>query len=186
VKLVALVVLVGLAGCATSRPRSDDRLITEEDDPAARAAHIGRRHPGEDAPPSAAVAPAPAPPRGPLARAGSIARAELDAVLDAGPGAFLRGIQVDAEVVDRRLRGWRIRRFWPGDGRFARVDLLPGDLVLTVNGHLIVRPEHLQSVWDGLRDAHRLTVEVERAGAIYQLDYTIVDSPVPSGSNSGP
>ena len=125
-------------------------------------------------------------PRGPLARTGSISRDELDRVLDAGPGAFLRGVVVDAEVVNRRLRGWRIRRFWPGDPRFARVDLLPGDLVLTVNGHLIVRPEHLQGVWDGLREAHRLTVEIERAGAIYELDYTIVDSPAASGSNTAP
>jgi hypothetical protein len=181
VRVAALLALTCVLGCATSRPRSDQPLITEEDDPAARAAHIGGERPAAPAPPAE-----PAAPRGPLARAGRIPREQLDAVLDAGPGAFLRGIQVDAEVVDRRLRGWRIRRFWPGDARFAQVDLLPGDLVLSVNGHLIVRPEHLQSVWDGLRDAHRLTVEVDRQGAIYQLDYTIVDSPAPSGSNSGP
>ena len=180
-RLAATLLLLLGAACASPPPRPDYPLITEEDDPAARAAHIGGGKPHPAAPEDRQPAPVVA-----RARSGSIARAELDTVLDAGPGAFLRGLQVDPEVVDHRLRGWRIRRFWPGDARFARVDLLPGDLVLTVNGHLIVRPEHLQSVWDGLRDAHRLTVEVDRQGAIYQLDYTIVDSPAPPGSNSGP
>jgi hypothetical protein len=173
-----MLVLGGLAACASTRPRTDEHLITEEDDPAARAAHIGGARP---------AAPAPAPrPRPPLRRTGSIGREELDVVLDAGPGAFLRGLQVDPELVERRLRGWRVRRFYPDDPRFEAVDLLPGDLVLTVNGHLIVRPEHLQKVWDGLRDAHTLVVQVERAGSVFELEYTIVDSPAPPRSNTAP
>jgi len=163
-----------LAACAATPARPDGPLITEDDDPAARAAALAT-------PPTA-----PEPARLPPLRSSAIARATLDAVLDAGPGAFLRGVQVDAELMDRRLRGWRIRRFWPGDPRFARVDLAPGDLVLSVNGRLIVRPEHLQRVWDSLHEANQLVVEVERAGSVYKLEYTIVDSLAPPGSNPGP
>ena len=178
-RLAAALLLLG--ACAGSPPRPDYPLITEDDDPAAKAAHIGGGKPPPGAPEERQ-----APPAQPRTRTGSIGREQLDTVLDAGPGAFLRGLQVDPEVVDHRLRGWRIRRFWPDDARYARVDLLPGDLVLSVNGHLIVRPEHFQRVWDDLRDAKQLVVEVERAGAVYRLEYTIVDSPPPAGSNTGP
>jgi len=184
VRVAAALAFLLLAACAPPPPRPDYPLITEEDDPAARAARIGGG-PKSDEASGAALAP-PRKPRGPLTRTGTIRRDELDTVLDAGPGAFLRGMTVDAEIVDRRLRGWRIRRFWPDDPRFERVDLLPGDVVLAVNGHLIVRPEHFQRVWDGLREAKVLFVEVERAGAVFQLQYTIVDSPAQPGNNSGP
>ena len=187
-RLAARVVVAGLllGACAGAPGRPDYPLISEDDDPAARAAGIGQE--GAAARPPAARPASPAPPRtrGPLARSGSIRREELDAVLDAGPGAFLRGVQVDAQIVERRLRGWRIRTFWPDDARFARVDLLPGDVVLSINGRLVVRPEHLQRVWDSLREATTLVVEVDRDGAVYRLEYTIVDSPPLPGSNTGP
>ncbi len=180
-----LALATALSACASSGRRPDYPLITEEDDPAAHAANIDGDGDGDgdDGRLPAAAAP---PPRGPLARSGSILRADLDTVLDAGPAVFLSGLRIDAEIQDRRLRGWRIRAFWPDDPRFARVDLLPGDLVLSVNGRLIVRPEHLQRVWDSLRDATGLVVEVERAGSVYRLEYTIVDSPPLPGSNPGP
>ena len=184
---LALAAVLLLGACATPATRPDYPLITEDDDPAARAAGIGHGSTRPHAAGTPTAAPAPAKrARGPFARTGQITRDELDGVLDAGPGVFLHGMVVDADVVDGRLRGWRIRSFQVNEPKYDHVDLQPGDVVLAVNGRLIVRPEHLQRVWDSLREAKALVVDVERHGATFKLEYTIVDSPAPPGSNTGP
>jgi hypothetical protein len=163
--------LVFAAGCATA-PRTDDSpLINEEE-------QIGRR----PAPEPAEPAPAPVA----RVREGRIDRAVLDRVLDAGPGVFLAGLEVDADVEGKRFHGWRVVSFFPQDPRYAGVDLVPGDLVVRVNGRVIVRPEHFQEVWDGLRRANALVVEITRGGERFLLQYAIVDKPPASEEKSVP
>jgi predicted small lipoprotein YifL len=106
-------------------------------------------------------------------RAGTIARDDLLTVLNAGPGRFLRGLRVQAVLEARRFRGWQVLSFWPCDPRYAAVDLAAGDVVTRVNGVALERPEHLQRVWDGLRDAPALVVDVERVGGGFRLEYAI-------------
>src|SRR5690242_20645729 len=70
----------------------------------------------------------------PAARSPGVARSELVAVLDQGPGAFLRGVRVKVVQGAHGFAGWEILSFWPDDARFAHVDLAPGDVILKVNG----------------------------------------------------
>jgi hypothetical protein len=173
--VLPLVALLVLPACV----RSQRSLPPYEDDPAAgrlldEDAEAGLAAPGPGAPQL-------------RQRTGTIARAELEPWLDAGPPRFLAGVRLTALVdkVDRRtrFRGWTLTAFWPGDPRFAGVDLLPGDVILRVNGVVPVRPEHLQTVWDGLREATTLVVDVERPSAggrqveAFQLRYEIVEAP---------
>jgi general secretion pathway protein C len=172
VRAIPLALCLVASACAwhSSRP---DPLVSEEDDPA--AGH-GPPVAADDAPP-----PAPAKPACAVAApkdrhtSGTIARAELDQVLNAGPGAFLQGVRVDPELDGGHFRGWRVRTFWPCDARYAHVDLVAGDVVVRVNGSSIERPETLMHVWDGLREATALDVELDRDGAPVHLRYAIAD-----------
>jgi hypothetical protein len=173
-----LAVCVVVSACAAT-PR-DPGIPSDVDDPAAMPDErlLNERDERAEAPPKVAE----------RRRTGTILRHELDAWLDGGPPRFLRGVPVHAAVIQEagaptRFQGWVVEAFWPGDARFATVDLQPGDIIRTVNGVALARPEHLQSVWDGLREATRLVVEVTRppnhsdVSETFTLEYMIVDTP---------
>jgi S1-C subfamily serine protease len=125
-----------------------------------------------DEPPAPALAPPPAAPV--RATTGLVERPALDQVLDAGPGAFLAGMEVTPRFVERRFVGWEIVRFWPGDRRFAGVDLRPGDVVSAVNGRGVARPDQVQVIWEELRTAEAIIVAAHRAGQPFELRFQVV------------
>lgn len=100
-------------------------------------------------------------------------RKDLNRVLDRGPADFLASIDNDALVDGGRFRGW-IFRGWR-DHRFAAADLLPGDIVRSVNGKPIETPVQFKEVWDGLRSANELRIEGERDGKPLTIRYPIKD-----------
>ena len=100
-------------------------------------------------------------------------RKDLNRVLDRGPADFLASIDNDALVEGGRFRGW-IFRGWR-DHRFAAADLLPGDIVRSINGKPIETPVQFKEVWDGLRQAQELRIEGERDGKPLSIRYPIKD-----------
>ena len=158
------------------------------------AACAGAAAPGPMAPtaydeddPCAAHAPAPTPAPAPAAEparadrslpppgssAGEIERPALHDVLEAGPGRFLAGIEVEPVFREQRFAGWQIVRFEPADPRIARAPLAAGDIVLAVNARSIAKPQQLQRVWEDLRTASELVIAGERSGAAFELRYAI-------------
>jgi type II secretory pathway component PulC len=115
----------------------------------------------------------PEPPPAPPSTEGTIARAELDAVLAAGLGRFLQRIETEAHVDAGRFVGHRVRAL--SDGVFAGVDLQPGDTIVSVNGLPIERPEQAMAAWDALRVASELTIEYLRDGEARQLRFAIAE-----------
>ena len=105
----------------------------------------------------------------------TIARSRLAEVLDASPGYFLQHVQTEPRFDRGRFRGWRVVSFFPGDDRFAGVDLQAGDVVTRVNGKPIEEPDQFMRVWTELRSSPELTVDVERNGAPRTLRWTIAD-----------
>ncbi len=123
--------------------------------------------------PIAEASPAPdAPPPAPPRREGTIARAELDAVLAEGLGRFLSHVVTEPHLDQGRFVGFRLREV---DALFEGVDLAAGDTLLSINGAPIERPEQALSVWNGLRVASELTIEYLRAGERRQLRFEIAD-----------
>jgi type II secretory pathway component PulC len=106
---------------------------------------------------------------------GAISRAELARVLDASPGYFLQQVQTEPRFAHGHFHGWRLVSFFPGDARFAGVDLQAGDVVTRVNGKAIEAPDQFMNVWTELRSSKELVVDVERAGAPRTLRWTIAD-----------
>lgn len=117
----------------------------------------------------------PAPAYAPPVTTGTILRAELAPVLDAGLGRFLQGVVTEPRLEDGDFVGFEIVSLYPDDPRFARLDLQPGDVVTRVNGQSIERPEHALSVWTSLRVASQLLVEYRHEGEPRELRFEIVD-----------
>jgi hypothetical protein len=115
-----------------------------------------------------------------ITRRGTIDRAALDAVLDRGPGVFLGGFELAPHFRDQRFAGWAIVRFLDSATYFGDVDLQPGDVVMTVNGHTVARPRNLQELWLDLRLAESIVVQAERDGQPFELRFDVIDAAGPS------
>jgi type II secretory pathway component PulC len=127
------------------------------------------------APPPRVRAEAPPPEPEPVATSsGVIHRAELDAVLDAGPGAFLTRLEIEPVMEGESFVAFQVAALHD-EAMFSGVDLLPGDRLVSVNGQSIERPEHAMTVWSSLRVASELRVVVIRAGASRELRFAIID-----------
>lgn len=98
----------------------------------------------------------------------------MDGVLSAGIGAFLAGVQVEPAFDADRFTGWEIISFWPDEPRFATVDIIPGDVIKTVNGRSLERPEHVQALWQTLPTAASIDILLVRNGRPFELHYAIV------------
>jgi hypothetical protein len=139
----------------------------------------------EDLPTERAKAPAATPepaarleaPAGKGARTGTIERAKLIAVLDHGPGEFLRQLEVTPHLEGQRFVGWQLVQLLDRSGPLATIDLAPGDVLLAVNGQPLSRPDQLQTVWDSLRTANEVVADLWRGNAKLQLRFSI-DPPV--------
>jgi type II secretory pathway component PulC len=106
----------------------------------------------------------------------TLARSAVHAVVAQGLGYFLQRVELDDQPVfeGQRFHGFRIARlhdekFWDG------VDLMAGDVVTSVNGLPIERPEQAQTAFDSLEVSSELRVAYERAGQGRELVYSIVD-----------
>lgn len=160
--LLAALALVAGAACGP-KVRLDDPSPFEEDDPRAKGAPVDLEVVAE------------APVAAGRTRTGEVDRPTLHEVLDRGPGAFLRGVEISARIHNDRFTGWRVVQFMPNEHRFDAYDLVPGDVVRTVNGHEISRPNHLHDLWEELRDAEAIVVAVERGGAPFELRLDVLD-----------
>jgi len=132
------------------------------------AEDVGRDPPSEPIP--TATLPV-SPPRAPF----TLLRGEVNRTLDAAPGAFLRRITTEARLKQGRFAGWRIVAFSPRDQIFSDGPLKTGDVIVKVNGHSLERPDDLIELWQAMRSAPSLTVEVERNGILSTLRWTILD-----------
>lgn len=145
---------------------------------AARSAHLDLPPPEEPDDPLAELSPDAAPrlvPPVAAPAANPLTRSELQSVLSLGPSAFLQGIRVKPTFLGKRWGGWEIVSFWPDDPRFGAVDLRPGDVVESVNGMRLERPEELWELWDSLTRVPSLNVTYVRRGVPRTLSFPIAD-----------
>ena len=131
------------------------------------------------------VAPLPAAHAGKALRAGTIARDRLIAVLDAGPGMFLRQLEVAPRMAGDRIVGWQLVQLIDPGGPLGDVDVAPGDVLLAINGKPLERPDELQTLWDSLRTANELKAQLSRGDARLELRFTIAP-PVAVPASSPP
>lgn len=155
--LVAVLVAAAAAACG---PKVNPQAPFDEDDPRAGAT-IDAGVAIDAAPPIDAAAP--------TVRATAVSRAVLTAVLDAGPADLLASFEVTAERPDGAFQGWRLVRLLRGGRRFAGLDLQPGDLLTSVNGHALESPPDLGVLWEELRTARAIEAVLVRQGARFTI-----------------
>ncbi len=124
-------------------------------------------------------------------RSGSVPREAVVRVLNEGPAMFLRGHDVAPVADGPTLIGWRLMRFFPTReaSPLSELDVLPGDVLLSVNGTFVERPEHLMAVWQSLYTAPEIRAVLARNLERIELHYQIVDvappavAPAPAAPN---
>ncbi len=115
---------------------------------------------------------------------GSIHRADLTRVVDAGLGRFLQHVEVDASVENGRFQGFRIVRLTPPEF-WMGIDLRPGDVVTEINGMSIERPPQAYQAFTALKLAERLVVSYLRQGQPRELVFPIKPKPAPETPPGG-
>ena len=154
--LLGSLVVTAAVACG---PKVDTRTPFDEDDPRAGTVPI-----------DAGVIDAPTVDAAPLGvRATEVTRAGLVAVLDAGPGELLRSLEVSAVRDGDKFQGWRLVRLLPSGKRFAALDVVPGDLIVGVNGHALESPPDLAALWQELRTAATIEAVIERSGTTFTV-----------------
>lgn len=162
---VLLVALLAAAACAPKAPQTK----AFDDDLAAPKAQ-------QQAPESLAEPPTEAraeAPTAPGARTGTIDRAHLVAMLDKGPAEFLHQIEVAPHMDGQKFVGWQLVQLIDAHGALGGVDVVPGDVLLAVNGRQLVRPDQLMELWDSLRTANEVVAEVWRGRDKLELRFAI-------------
>jgi type II secretion system protein C len=135
---------------------------------------------GAAPPPPTASVPAPKPPPASSPAASSpdhrLPRSAVHQVVAQGLGWFLQYVEVSDQpvFVAGKFHGFRIAAlrdsaFWAG------VDIKPGDVIVSVNGFPIERPEQAETAFESLDVASELHVAYERDGKARDLVYAIVD-----------
>jgi S1-C subfamily serine protease len=166
-------VVLAIAACGP-RAANTPRTLDEELEP---RAPTGTAPAAEAGPPEAHAAPRAVAPPGKGLRTGTIARASLVAVLDAGPATFLRQLEVAPRLSGDQFVGWQLVQLVDHAGPLHDVDLVPGDVLLAINGKPLSRPEQLQTVWDSLRTANEVTAQLWRGEAKLELHF-VIDPPI--------
>ncbi len=92
-----------------------------------------------------------------------------DAVLR-GPSWFIQQVAVEPVVVGRSFRGFMLTRLFGGN---EAQGLLVGDIVQRVNGRSIERPDQFMRVWQQLKGAEHLTVQIVRHNKPLELTWAI-------------
>jgi hypothetical protein len=162
--------VLALAACG---PKVDPRSPFDEDDPRARAARDAEAKAA--APIEPPVEPAPPAPTGPVVREGNLQRAVLLATLDAQPGELLQCFEVAAVENGGKFTGWRLVRFIRRCGdRFNGIDLAVGDVLVSVNGRVIMKPADLSDLWAELYKADVIVAELRRGTSPFVLRFNIV------------
>ncbi|HKQ69119.1 MAG TPA: serine protease [Polyangiaceae bacterium] len=115
----------------------------------------------------------------PPARPGHLRRSDVIATLSSGFGPFLTRVQVEPVLVSGRFRGWKIVKFREGDPLARGAALMPGDVVTSVNGRPLERPEQALAAFQALALDKELRVSYERSGSPRELVMPI-DEAAPS------
>ena len=125
-------------------------------------------------------------PVGPGLRTGTISRAALVAVLDQSPGLFMQQFEVTTLMDGNRFVGWQFVQHVGKDPMLRRLDLVPGDVLVAINGFPLSRPDQAWTMWQSLRTADRIVADLLRGEQKFQLEFAIEGAPLPSPSPSPP
>jgi hypothetical protein len=101
---------------------------------------------------------------------GVIDRAGLVLIIDAGLGRFFQKVHVSPQLDSGKFVGFKIASIDPA---WSEVPLQAGDVVQSVNGLPIERPEQAMAAFEQLRGADELVLALSREGVDAVLRFRI-------------
>jgi hypothetical protein len=171
VKLRSVGIWLALSGCASSGyPSINDPLPPPEPGTIPAVVEV-------EAPPALLAA---IPSSG-----GTLQRAEVERVIDAGLGNFLTQVEVEPSLSAGKFRGWSIVQLVPREA-WRGIDLQPGDVVTRINGMAIEREVEAYDAFQAVRQAPTLEVTYLRQNQPRTLRFTIVGAPSPALPQAAP
>ncbi len=162
-RLRSVLAAVLLTACGSSQyPGIDEPLPLPSDleHADAKAAQAARAKPAPGAP-------------------GTLRRADVERVVDAGLGRFLAHVALEPRVSAGKFTGWTIMALEPPD-MWQGVDIKPGDVVTRVNGMPIERETEAYDAFQAVRQAPTLEVSYLRQNQPRTLKFAIVGAPSPA------
>jgi hypothetical protein len=110
---------------------------------------------------------------------GTLTRADVERVVDAGLGRFLSHVQLEPSLSSGKFVGWSIVALQPPE-LWTGIDLRPGDVVTRVNGMAIEREIQAYDAFQAVRGAEKLEVSYVRQREPRTVSYVIVGKPTPA------
>jgi hypothetical protein len=110
---------------------------------------------------------------------GTLQRADVERVVDAGLGRFLGYVALRPSLSAGRFLGWSIEGLQPPE-LWQGIDLRPGDVVTRINGMAIEREMEAYDAFQAVRQAPVLEVTYLRQNQPRTLRFTIIGAPSPS------
>lgn len=112
---------------------------------------------------------------------------ELDTFLARGPGRVLYDIQLEPVIAaGRRFLGFRVLQIFDNSAAALRYGVRPNDIVKSVNGVPLVRPDDLLRIMTRLRDADELDVKVLRDANPVRVRIPILRQEKSDGAGTNP
>lgn len=109
----------------------------------------------------------------------------LRRMAETNPSAFAEIIRPQPVFANGVQRGYRV---YPGRNRaqFSKLGLVPGDLVLSINGTPLDDPQRGMEIFNTMGSADRVTVTVERNGQSQELTLNMAQVSLPDGNSGAP
>jgi general secretion pathway protein C len=106
-------------------------------------------------------------------------------IAESNPSAFAEIIRPQPVFANGVQRGYRV---YPGRNRqqFSKLGLVPGDLVLSINGTALDDPQRGMEIFNTIGSADRVTVTVERNGQSQELTLNMAQVSLPDANASAP
>lgn len=109
----------------------------------------------------------------------------LRRIAETNPSAFAEIIRPQPVFANGAQRGYRV---YPGRNRaqFSKLGLVPGDLVLSINGTPLDDPQRGMEIFNTIGSAGQVNVTVERNGQTQDLTLNMAQINVPEGNGGQP
>lgn len=109
----------------------------------------------------------------------SLARADVERVVDGGLGRFLGYVSIEPRLSAGKFTGWSIVSLQPAEV-WQGIDLQAGDIVTHVNGMPIEREMEAYDAFQAVRQAPQLEVTYLRQNQPRTLRLIIIGAPSPA------
>ncbi len=107
---------------------------------------------------------------------GTIFRSEIEHALSRGPGYLLYELGPEPFRLSGKFVGWEITKVFPDEPDLCAdgCDLLPGDIILSVNGDRLETPQALSNMVEALPSTSKLVVKSIRNEKRRTSTYTLL------------